>query len=40
MDIDALVKKNESKRIEKVKKAGIDPKTVNKNAKQYSTKDF
>ena len=32
MDIDALVKKNESKRIEKLKKAGIDPKTVNKNA--------
>ena len=32
MDIDELVKKNESKRIEKLKKAGIDPKTVNKNA--------
>ena len=32
MDIDELVKKNEAKRIEKLKKAGIDPKTVNKNA--------
>ena len=32
MDIDELVKKNEAKRVEKLKKAGIDPKTVNKNA--------
>lgn len=32
LDIDALVKKNEAKYIEKLKKAGIDPKTVNKNA--------
>ena len=32
MDIDELIKKNEDKRIKKLEKAGIDPKTVNKNA--------
>lgn len=32
MDIDALVKQNEGKRIKKLEKYGIDPKTVNKNA--------
>ena len=32
MDIDEVIKKNESKRIKKLEKAGIDPKTVNKNA--------
>ena len=32
MDIDALIKKNEAKRDEKLRKAGIDPKTVNKYA--------
>ncbi len=32
LDIDKLIKKNEEKYIEKLKKAGIDPKTVNKNA--------
>jgi YidC/Oxa1 family membrane protein insertase len=32
MDIDEIVKKNEAKRNEKLIKAGIDPKTVNKNA--------
>ncbi len=32
MDIDELIRKNEFKRIEKLKKAGIDPKTVNRNA--------
>ncbi len=32
MDIDELIRKNESKRIEKLKKAGIDPRTVNRNA--------
>lgn len=32
MDIDEIIKKNESKREEKLKKAGIDPKTLNKNA--------
>ncbi len=32
MDIDALIKKNEKKRDEKLRKAGIDPKTVNKYA--------
>ena len=32
MDIDAVIKKNEEKYIEKLKKAGIDPKTVNRNA--------
>ena len=32
MDIDEVIKKNESKRIKKLEKAGIDPKTVNRNA--------
>ena len=32
LDIDELVKKNEAKYVEKLKKAGIDPKTVNRNA--------
>lgn len=32
IDIDALVKQNEGKRIKKLEKYGIDPKTVNKNA--------
>lgn len=32
MDMDELIKKNEEKRIKKLEKAGIDPKTVNKNA--------
>ena len=32
MDIEEIIKKNESKREEKLKKAGIDPKTLNKNA--------
>lgn len=32
MDIDELMKKNEEKRIKKLEKAGIDPRTVNKNA--------
>ena len=32
LDIDELVKKNEAKYVEKMKKAGIDPKTVNRNA--------
>ena len=32
MDIDEIIKKNESKREEKLKKAGIDPKTLNKNS--------
>ena len=32
MDIDELVKKNEDKRIKKLEKAGIDPKSVSKNA--------
>ena len=32
IDIDELVKKNEDKRIKKLEKAGIDPKTVSKNA--------
>ena len=32
MDIDEVIKKNESKRIKKLEKAGIDPKTVKKNA--------
>ena len=32
MDIDELVKQNEGKRIKKLEKYGIDPKTVNKNA--------
>lgn len=32
MDIDEVIKKNIEKRNEKLKKAGIDPKTVNRNA--------
>ncbi len=32
IDIDDLIKKNEDKRIKKLEKAGIDPKTLNKNA--------
>ncbi|MBD5500984.1 MAG: YidC/Oxa1 family membrane protein insertase [Lachnospiraceae bacterium] len=32
IDLDELIKKNEEKRIKKLEKAGIDPKTVNKNA--------
>ncbi len=32
MDLEEVFKKNEAKRIEKLKKAGIDPKIVNKNA--------
>ena len=32
IDIDELVKSNEEKRIKKLEKAGIDPRTVNKNA--------
>lgn len=38
MDIDELVKQNEGKRIKKLEKYGIDPKTVNKNA-TLSTKN-
>lgn len=32
IDIDELIKNNEEKRIKKLEKAGIDPRTVNKNA--------
>lgn len=32
IDLDELIKKNEEKRIKKLEKAGIDPRTVNKNA--------
>lgn len=32
MDIDELIKNNEEKRIKKLEKAGIDPRTVNRNA--------
>ncbi len=32
IDIDELIKSNEEKRIKKLEKAGIDPRTVNKNA--------
>lgn len=32
MDVDELIKKNEAKREAKLKKAGIDPKTLNRNA--------
>ena len=38
IDIDELIKKNEGKRIQKLEKAGIDPKTVNRNA-TLSTKN-
>ncbi len=38
MDIDELIKKNEDKRIKKLEKAGIDPKSLNKNA-TLSTKN-
>ncbi len=38
IDIDELIKQNEDKRIKKLEKAGIDPKTVNKNA-TLSTKN-
>jgi len=32
IDVDELIKSNEEKRIKKLEKAGIDPRTVNKNA--------